>query len=108
VGHPFLLGSDTPSSPTFGNQPGYDTYREMRLMALSGVSLDAVLRAGTINNARQFGLEKDYGTIARGKVANLLLLDANPLESIAAWSRIDKIVLRGAVIERATLAADAK
>ncbi|MFL6547673.1 MAG: amidohydrolase, partial [Povalibacter sp.] len=47
LGHPFLLGSDTPSSPTFGNQPGYDTYRELRLLAQSGVSLDAIFRAGT-------------------------------------------------------------
>ena len=107
-GHPFLLGSDTPSSPTYGNQPGYDTYREMRLMAQSGVPLDAILRAGTINNARQFGIDKDYGTIARGKVANLLLLEENPLQSVAAWSRIDRVILHGVAIERAKLAADAK
>jgi imidazolonepropionase-like amidohydrolase len=108
LGHPFLLGSDTPSSPTFGNQPGYDTYREMRLMALSGVPLDAVLRAGTINNARQFGMEKDYGTIAKGRIANLLLLEENPLESIVAWSRINSVILHGVVIERSSLAADSK
>ena len=66
-----------------------------------------VFRAATINNVRRFGLEKDYGTVSAGKVANLLLLDGNPLESMRAWSRIDKIVLRGKVIERETLAADA-
>ena len=33
LGHPLLLGSDTPSAPTYGKQPGYDTIREMRLMA---------------------------------------------------------------------------
>ena len=108
LGHPLLLGSDTPSSPTYGNQPGYDTYREMRLMAQSGVPLDAILRAGTINNARQFGLDKDYGTIARGKIANLLLLEENPLQSVAAWSRIDRVILHGTVIERSRLAADAQ
>ena len=106
LGHPLLLGSDTPSSPTYGNQPGYDTYREMRYMAQSGVPLDAIFRAATINNAQQFKLDKDYGTVARGKIANLLLLDANPLETIRAFSLIDKVVLRGAVIERETLAAD--
>jgi imidazolonepropionase-like amidohydrolase len=105
IGHPLLLGSDTPSSPTYGNQPGYDTYREIRLMALSGVPLDAILRAGTINNARQFGLDKDYGTIERGKIANLLLLEENPLQSVAAWSRIDRVILHGEAIERASLAA---
>jgi imidazolonepropionase-like amidohydrolase len=107
LGHPLLLGSDTPSAPTFGNQPGYDTYREMRLMAQSGIPLDAIFRAGTINNARQFKLDKDYGTVETGKIANLLLLETNPLETVRAWSMIQKIVLRGKIIERETLAADA-
>ncbi len=90
LGHPLLLGSDTPSAPTFGAQPGYDTYREMRMMAQSGVPLPAIFRAGTINNARQFGLDKDYGTVEAGKVANLLLLTANPLETMRACTSIDR------------------
>jgi hypothetical protein len=39
LGHPLLLASDTPSAPTYGHQPGYDTYREMLLLAQSGVSV---------------------------------------------------------------------
>lgn len=105
LGHPLLLGSDTPSAPTFGNQPGYDTYREMRMMAQSGISLPAIFRAATINNARQFGLDKDYGSVEAGKVANLLLLTANPLETMRAWTSIDRIILRGTVIKRESLAA---
>jgi imidazolonepropionase-like amidohydrolase len=105
VGHPLLLASDTPSGPIYGNQPGYDTYREMRALAQAGIPLDAILRAATINNARQFGLERDYGTVAVGKVANVLLLNLNPLETVRAWSAIDKIVLHGEVIERESLAA---
>ncbi len=108
LGQPLLLGSDTPSAPTYGNQPGYDTYREMRLMAQAGIPLSEIFRAGTINNARKLRLDKDYGTIERGKIANLVLLDANPLASIEAWTRIDKIILRGEPIDRRTLAADAK
>ncbi|HEY6642033.1 amidohydrolase family protein [Povalibacter sp.] len=106
LGHPLLLGSDTPSAPTYGNQPGYDTYREMRLMATSGLSAAEVFRAATLNNARQFRLDRDYGTVTAGKIANLLLLKANPLESVRAWSQIDKIILRGQVIERESLAAN--
>ncbi|MFC4310840.1 amidohydrolase family protein [Steroidobacter flavus] len=105
LGHPLLLGSDTPSAPTFGAQPGYDTYREMRMMAQSGVPLPAIFRAGTINNARQFGLDKEYGTVEAGKVANLLLLTANPLETMRAWTSIDRVILRGSVIKRESLAA---
>jgi imidazolonepropionase-like amidohydrolase len=108
LGHPMLVGSDTPSAPTYGNQPGYDTYREMRLMAQSGVPLPVIFRAATLNNARQFGLDKDYGTVEAGKHANLLLLTANPLETMRAWAQIEKIILHGTVIERETLAADAE
>ena len=43
-----------------------------------------------------------------GKIANLLLLTANPLDTMRAWTQIDKVILHGAVIERASLAADAK
>jgi imidazolonepropionase-like amidohydrolase len=108
LGQPMLLGSDTPSAPTYGNQPGYDTYKEMQLMAESGIPLSAIFAAGTINTARQFGLQEDYGTIETGKIANLLLLDANPLASVDAWAKIDKVILRGEAIDRETLAADAK
>jgi imidazolonepropionase-like amidohydrolase len=107
LGHPLLVGSDTPSAPTYGSQPGYDTYREMRLLAQSGVPLPTIFRAATINNARQFGLDKDYGTVEAGKHANLLLLTANPLETMRAWTQIEKIILHGEVIERETLTATA-
>ena len=106
LGQPMLLGSDTPSAPTYGNQPGYDTYKEMQLMVRAGIPLSAIFAAGTINNARQLRLDKDYGTIEKGKVANLLLLDANPLADIEAWTKIDQVILRGKPIERETLAAD--
>ena len=106
LGQPMLLGSDTPSAPSYGNQPGYDTYKEMELMAQAGIPLSAIFAAGTINNARQLGLEEDYGTIEKGKMANLLLLDANPLADVEAWTRIDKVILRGQAIDRGTLAAD--
>jgi imidazolonepropionase-like amidohydrolase len=108
LGQPMLLGSDTPSAPTYGNQPGYDTFKEMRLMSQAGIPLSAIFAAGTINNARRIGLDKDYGTIEPGKIANLLLLDGNPLADVEAWSKIDKVILRGEAIDRETLAADAK
>ncbi len=108
LGQPMLLGSDTPSAPTYGNQPGYDTFKEMQLMVQAGIPLSAIFAAGTINNARQLGLDKDYGTIEKGKIANLLLLEANPLASVAAWAKIHTVILRGEPIDRNSLAADAK
>lgn len=105
AGHPILLASDTPSAPTYGNQPGLNTYREMQQLQAAGVSLRDIFKAGTINNAKQFGLDKDYGTVQVGKVANLLLLNENPLNDLNAWDKIDNVILRGEVIEREQLAA---
>jgi imidazolonepropionase-like amidohydrolase len=108
MGQTMLLGSDTPSAPTYASQPGYDTFKEMRLMAQAGIPLSAIFAAGTINNARQLGLDKDYGTIENGKIANLLVLRENPLASVDAWTQIDTVILRGEPIERESLAADVK
>jgi len=80
----------------------------MRLMAQAGIPLPTIFRAATLNNARQFGLDKDYGTVEPGKHANLLLLGANPLETMRAWAQIEKVILHGKVIERETLAAGQK
>ena len=104
-GHPLLLGSDCPGSPTYANQPGLCTYREIQSMAEAGVAPDAIFRAATINNAAQFRLDDAYGTVEEGKIANLLLLEANPLIDPAAWGRIDTVILHGEAIARETLAA---
>jgi hypothetical protein len=100
MGYPLLLGSDTPGSPSYANQPGLNTYLELLLMADAGISLNSIFAAATINNARQFKLDDDYGTVEVGKVANLLLLTDDPLETIEAWNFIEMIFLEGAAIER--------
>lgn len=104
AGHPLLLASDYPSSPSYAAAPGLATYQELLLMADAGVDNAALFAAATINGARQFSMLDDYGTVEAGKVANLLLLDASPLESVTAWQSIHKIILHGRVIDRATLA----
>ncbi len=99
-----LFGTDTPSAPTYGNQPGHNGYWELRLMHEAGMSLDQILAAATINNARAFRLDADIGSIAVGKKANLLILNENPLESISAYDAIDKVVLGTQAIQRESLA----
>jgi len=103
AGHPMVLASDTPSSPTYAAQPGYSSFQELQHMAKIGVSLRDILAAATINNAKAFGLEKDYGSIEPGKVANLLLLDENPLTNISAYNAIDTVILHGRPIKRDSL-----
>lgn len=103
-----LFGSDTPSGPTYANPPGYNGYLELRNLERTGLSPRQLLAAATIENAKQFGLAADYGTIEPGKVASLLLLSADPLTSTAAFDRIDTIIVRGRVVPRATLAATSR
>ena len=106
AGYPLLLGSDFPGSPSYSNQPGLTTFLEMKAMADAGVSLVAILSAATINNARQFNIDKDYGTVEVGKVANLLLLKQNPLTTVDAWSNIHQVILHGEVFNREDFSAD--
>lgn len=103
--YPLVLASDTPSSPTMSAQPGFSSHNEILHLHRAGVSLKQIFAAATINNAAAFGLLDLYGTIEPGKVANLLLLSKNPLETIEAYNAIDKIILQGDIIEREALAA---
>ena len=105
-GYPLLLGSDCPGSPTVANQPGLCTYQEMLSMAEAGVTPQQILEAATINNARQFGLAADYGTVEVGKIANLLLLSANPVDDVAAWDSIVTVILDGRPHDRESFAAN--
>jgi imidazolonepropionase-like amidohydrolase len=75
-------------------------------MAELGVPLAKILAAATINNAEMFGLDDRYGSIQPGKIANLLLLESSPLESVKAYDRIRWVVLGGRAIARDELAAD--
>lgn len=102
--HPILLASDFPGSPSYANQPGLTTFQEMKAMTDAGLTLEEVLAAATINNAKQFNISQDYGTVETGKIANLLLLKTNPLKSINAWKNIDTVILHGNPIIRETLA----
>lgn len=103
--YPLILASDYPSSPTYANQPGYTTYQEILAMENAGVSLKRIFEAATVNNAETFGIQDQYGTVEVGKKANLLLLGKNPWETSTAYNSIDKVILRGKVIERETLSA---
>lgn len=102
-GGKILFGTDTPSAPTYGNQPGFTGYSELKQMHDSGLSLEDILKSATLSNAKAFHLDSLIGSIAVGKRANLLLLDKNPLEEIEAYNSISEIILRGKAIERKDL-----
>ncbi len=101
-----LFGSDTPSSPTYANPPGLNGRMEIRDLVSAGVSAEQVFRAATLSNAEAFGLSADVGTVQVGKRANLLLLHADPSKTVDAYDRIEKIILRGWVLDPHELAAN--
>jgi imidazolonepropionase-like amidohydrolase len=100
-----LFGTDTPSAPIYTNPPGLNGFYEMRRWIAVGVSLQQLLRAATIDNARMMRLDRDIGSIQKGKRANLLLLRANPLESVEAYNAIEAVFLNGRLIPREHLSA---
>jgi imidazolonepropionase-like amidohydrolase len=100
-----LFGSDTPSDLIYANPPGLNGRIEMNHWIAAGVSEKKLFRALTIDNARMFNLYDQIGTVERGKTANLLLLRADPLVSIAAYDTIETVFLHGRPIPRAELSA---
>lgn len=100
-----LFGTDTPSSPTYGNPPGYNGYLEMLEMKNAGIPLSKIFTSATIENAKAFKLDNLYGTVEKGKKANILLLDKNPLKDISAYNSIIKVIIGGKVINRNHLSA---
>ncbi len=101
----FILGSDSPAMNMFTNPPGYNGYLEMKHMFEAGISLRSIFRAATYNNAQAFHMEHQYGSVEKGKIANLLILSSNPLESVEAFNGIEQVIIRGEIIERAKLSA---
>jgi imidazolonepropionase-like amidohydrolase len=100
AGIPIVMGTDT---GFFGVLLGVATPLEMELMVEAGLKPADVIRAATINAARMIGREKEQGTIEAANVADLLILDANPLENIGAVRRIYRVVKGGVVYDPARL-----
>ncbi len=100
AGVDILAGTDT------GNPyclPGFGLHDELGLLVQAGLTPMQALQAATLNPARFMGREKDLGTIEPGKLADLVLLDANPLADIANTRKIDAVVYGGRLYSRAAL-----
>jgi imidazolonepropionase-like amidohydrolase len=91
-----VTGTDT---GFYGVFIGLASHLELILHAEAGLKSADILKAATINAARMIGREKDTGTIEEGKVANLLILDANPLDDIRNIKQIHRVIKSGTVFD---------
>lgn len=100
-----ILGTDTPAMNMYTNPPGYNGILEIRHWYEAGIPLELIFSAATFNNASAFNLQNLYGSVEKEKIANLLILNSNPLLNVEAYNNIDKVIIRGKIIERNQLSA---
>ncbi|MGB5820674.1 MAG: amidohydrolase family protein [Saonia sp.] len=91
-GHGMLLGSD---APQLFNVPGFSIHHEIDGMLKAGLTPLQILRSGTINPALFFEMEHVFGEIKEGSDADIMLVNANPLEDIKALKELSGILVKG-------------
>jgi len=78
---------------------GYAEHREMELMVQSGLTPMQVIQSFSQGASEALGIAKDFGTLAKGKGADLLVLEKNPLENITHMRSIQTIYLAGKMFD---------
>jgi imidazolonepropionase-like amidohydrolase len=96
----FLAGTDLGNPYLY---PGFSLHDELGLLAGSGLTPLEALQSATLGPAEFFRATDSLGTIEPGKVADLVLLDASPLDDIANVGHIAAVCAHGALLGRATL-----
>jgi imidazolonepropionase-like amidohydrolase len=97
----FLAGTDTP--PGVYIFPGFSLHEELQRFVAAGFTPMEALQTATRNPAKFLGLEDRLGTIEKGKLADLVLLDANPLEDIRNTQKIAAVIVNGRYLSREEL-----
>ena len=100
AGVPLLVGTDSPEPQV---PPGFSLHQELEMLVESGLPPAAALRAATLTNATVLGQKDHLGSIAPGKLADLILLSANPLEDIRNTRRIELVIRSGQLARPAEL-----
>jgi len=100
-----LLGSDAPQQ---FNVPGFSIYPEMKRMGDAGMTTYDVLRSGTSSVGQYYKQKDAFGTIAAGQRADLILVDANPLQDVANAEKRSGVMVRGRWLPQADIQARLK
>jgi hypothetical protein len=101
AGVKLLAGTDMPQAFVY---PGFSLHEELELLVRSGLTPLEALRAATYNPAEYLGALDSLGTVSQGKVADLVLLDADPLLDIRNTRRIAAVIANGVLFDRAARA----
>ena len=83
--------------------PGFSVYREIELYTMAGFTPMEAIRAATAVPAKAMKLDQEIGTIEAGKRADLLVLDANPLDDISNIRSVRWVMTRGSLFDSAAL-----
>ncbi len=102
AGAGLLLGTDAAAAMVL---PGYSIHAELQYFVDAGLTPYEALRTGTVAAAEFLHLQQEQGSIETGKRADLLLLDGNPLESVANVKRLSGVVLNGRWFDKAALSS---
>src|SRR5258705_9519138 len=97
TGVPLLIGTD------FNNPniiPGYSIHQELQLFSDAGIPKNKIIRIATHDAAEWLGVLAQSGTLEKGKNADILILNKNPLENISNTLSIDNVIQHGKVIDR--------
>ena len=97
-----LMGTDAPQQFSV---PGFSLHRELLRMREAGMSPYEILKSGTVNVGQYFSKQDSFGAIERGRRADLVLVDANPLVDITNVAKISGVMVRGRWLSRADLDA---
>ena len=100
AGVKLLAGTDHPFPFCF---PGFSLHDELALLVEAGLTPLEALQTTTLNPARYFNRLSDLGTVEKGKLADLVLLDANPLDDIKNTQRISAVVIHGKMLRQPAL-----
>ncbi len=101
AGVPFLAGTDTAAGVYVF--PGFSLHEELELFVKAGFTPREALETATTKPAKFLRMEDRLGTVERGKIADLVLLDANPLEDIRNTRKVFAVVANGRFFSRAEL-----
>lgn len=93
------LGTDSGGAPDRFFIQGFFEHRQMELMVQAGLTPMQVIQAFSKNAAETLGIDKEFGALAKGKAADLLVLEKNPLENIAHMRTIQAVYLGGKKFE---------